>query len=210
MLFAGDVRAEIGSYDACQEMGERLPADYPRWDGLGQAQYLEAAYLMPGYILSSQGDRVAMAHSVEGRFPFLDHRVVEFAARLPARLKIKVLDEKYLLKRGADGLVPRSVRERPKQPYRAPEGKCFFAGPLDYVDALLSPKRVEEDGLFNPFAVQKLVGKFRQGRATGFGDNMGLLGVLSTQLVVDQFVRNVKEEMPHAAHRAATTAVRTR
>ena len=39
MLFAGDVRAEIGSYDACQEMGERLPADYPRWDGLGQAQY---------------------------------------------------------------------------------------------------------------------------------------------------------------------------
>ena len=65
------------------ELREALPAGYSGWDGLCQAQYLEAAYLLPGYILSSQGDRVSMAHAVEGRFPFLDHRVVEFAWRLP-------------------------------------------------------------------------------------------------------------------------------
>jgi asparagine synthase (glutamine-hydrolysing) len=149
-----------------------------------------------------------MAHSVEGRFPFLDHRVVEFAARLPPPLKMKVLDEKHLLKRCAEGLVPPSVRKRPKQPYRAPEGKSFFGGrPLEYVDALLSPKRIDQDGIFNPFAVQKLVGKFREGRAVGIKDNMALVGVLSTQLVVEQFVRNCGEEVPCADHRAAATAV---
>ena len=60
----------------------------------------------PGYILSSQSDRMAMAHSVEGRFPFLDYRVVEFAAKLPARLKMKVLNQKYLLKKAFAGRDP--------------------------------------------------------------------------------------------------------
>jgi asparagine synthase (glutamine-hydrolysing) len=208
MFFADSVRSEIGSYDGYGELRAQLPAGFSEWDGFCQAQYLEAMYLLPGYILSSQGDRVAMAHSVEGRFPFLDHRVVEFAARLPPPLKMKVLDEKHLLKRCAEGLVPPSVRKRPKQPYRAPEGKSFFGGrPLEYVDALLSPKRIDQDGIFNPFAVQKLVGKFRQGRAVGIKDNMALVGVLSTQLVVEQFVRHCGEEVPCADHRAAATAV---
>ena len=72
-------------YDALDDLRASLPADFARWHPLSQAQYLETAYLLPGYILSSQGDRVAMAHAVEGRFPFLDHRVVEFAARIPPR-----------------------------------------------------------------------------------------------------------------------------
>ena len=185
-----------------------LPAGYSRWDGFCQAQYLEAAYLLPGYILSSQGDRVAMAHSVEGRFPFLDHRVVEFAARLPPQLKMKVLDEKYLLKRCADGLVPPSVRKRTKQPYRAPEGKSFFTGARpEYVDALLSPERLARSGIFDPITVGKLVAKFRQGRAIGIQDNMALVGVISTQLVVDQFVNGFREELAYAERRTGTAAL---
>jgi asparagine synthase (glutamine-hydrolysing) len=207
-IFSGSVRSEIGAYDGLAELREALPAGYSGWDGLCQAQYLEAAYLLPGYILSSQGDRMAMAHSVEARFPFLDHRVVEFAARIPPRLKMKVLDEKYLLKRCADGLVPPSVRKRPKQPYRAPEGKCFFGGArLEYVDELLSPERIAHDGVFNPVTVQKLVAKFRDGRAIGIKDNMALVGVLSTQLVVDQFIRGFREEFTYAERRAGTAAI---
>src|SRR5262249_34474038 len=149
-LFSDATRSAIGSYDGYAELREALPSGFSAWDGLCQAQYLEATYLLPGYLLSSQGDRVAMAHAVEGRFPFLDHRVVEFAARIPPRLKLKVLDEKHLLKRCARGLVPASVRERPKQPYRAPDGACFFGGPrLEYVDELLAAERIERDGIFD-------------------------------------------------------------
>jgi asparagine synthase (glutamine-hydrolysing) len=207
-IFSGSVRSEIGAYDGVAELREALPAGYSGWDGLCQAQYLEAAYLLPGYILSSQGDRMAMAHSVEARFPFLDHRVVELAARIPPRLKMKVLNEKYLLKRCADGLVPPSVRKRPKQPYRAPEGKCFFGGArLEYVEELLSPERIAHDGIFDPVTVQKLVAKFRDGRAIGIKDNMALVGVLSTQLVHDQFVKGFREEFAYAERRAGTAAI---
>ncbi len=207
-LFSAAARAEIGAYDGYAEMRKALPPGYSGWDGLCQAQYLEAAYLLPGYILSSQGDRVAMAHSVEGRFPFLDHRVVELAARIPPRLKMRVLDEKYLLRRCAGGLVPASVRKRRKQPYRAPDGNCFFGGArLEYVEELLSPGRIARDGVFDPLRVGKLVEKFRGGRAIGVKDNMALVGVLSTQLVVDRFVRGSQEDFAHAEHRAGTTAV---
>ena len=67
-----------------------------------------------------------MAHSVEGRYPFLNYRVVEFGAKLPLRLKMKVLNQKYLLKRASGGLVPESILRRSKQSYRAPDGKGFF------------------------------------------------------------------------------------
>ena len=79
---------------------------YASWPAFCRGQFLETRYLLPGYILSSQGDRMAMAHGVEGRFPFLDYRVVQFAARLPVRLKMSALREKYLLKRAAGDLIP--------------------------------------------------------------------------------------------------------
>ena len=66
-----------------------------------------------------------MAHSVEGRFPFLDVDVVELANALPASSKLRGLDEKHVLKRAAAGLVPEEIIRRPKQPYRAPDALSF-------------------------------------------------------------------------------------
>jgi len=207
-FFSDDVSSQTASYDTYEELRALLPQAYSRWDGFCQAQYLEAQFLLPGYILSSQGDRVAMAHAVEGRFPFLDYRVVEFAARIPPTLKMKVLNEKYLLKRCAGGLLPPSIARRFKQPYRAPEGKSFFNGArIDYVDDLLSPVRIRKDGIFNPLAVEKLVEKCRQGRAIGTKDNMALVGILSTQLLLEQFVRNFGESATYAKHRAGNSAI---
>src|SRR5262249_17732260 len=80
-------KCQINNGDTYSEMEKMLAEGYSQWDGLSQTQYLEATGLLPGYILSSQGDRMAMAHSVEGRFPFLDHRVIEFACKIPAHLK---------------------------------------------------------------------------------------------------------------------------
>jgi asparagine synthase (glutamine-hydrolysing) len=157
-----------------------------------QAQFLETNYLLPGYILSSQGDRVAMAHAVEGRFPFLDYRVVEFASKLPIRMKMKVLQEKYLLKRCAEGLVPRSVQSRPKQPYRAPDALCFLEpAAREYVDELLSSDCIRRYGMFEPGPVAKLFEKVRSGRPISVRDNMALVGIISTQLVMHQFVNRI-------------------
>ena len=204
MFFSEAVKSELRGDDACADLQGRLPADYFKWDGFSQAQYLEATCLLPGYILSSQGDRMAMAHSVEGRFPFLDHRVVEFAARIPPRLKMKVLNEKYILKRAVGGLVPAAITKRAKQPYRAPEATSFFGGGAqaarpDYVEELLSAKRIQQDGIFNPVSVRKLAEKAQKGQAIGIRDNMALVGILSTQLVLDQFVNHFSGRRARAA-----------
>jgi len=190
MFFSPDIHAGARQEDPCQALEAALPKNYFTWDPFCRAQYLEANLLLPGYILSSQGDRVAMAHSVETRFPFLDHRVAQFAASIPPSLKMKVLNEKYILKRCAQHLIPSSILRRTKQPYRAPEGKSFFtAGKArDYVESVLSPERIRKSGLFDAATVQRLLRKFREGMAIGIKDNMALTGILSTQLVVDQFI----------------------
>ena len=191
LFFSDAVRSELDTRNRYDDLESRLPAQFSTWDRFCQAQYLEAMYLLPNYILSSQGDRVAMAHSVEVRLPFLDYRVAEFAARIPSRLKMKVLNEKYILKKCASALIPPSVTRRPKQPYRAPDGKVFFAGEsFDYVEELLSSSSIQRGGIFNPLAVQKLSEKFKNGRAIGIKDNMALVGILSTQLVLHHFVNN--------------------
>jgi asparagine synthase (glutamine-hydrolysing) len=189
MFFSDAVKAELAAYDGLAEVEQALPHCYRRWPDFCQAQYLETTQLLPGYILSSQGDRMAMAHSVEGRYPFLDYRVSEFAARLHPSLKMHVLNEKYLLKQAAQGMVPASILKRSKQPYRAPDGKSFFgARPLEYVEELMSAERLKRDGIFQPEPVARLVAKFKSGRATATRDNMALVGILSTQLLVHKFL----------------------
>jgi asparagine synthase (glutamine-hydrolysing) len=205
VFLSAAVKDEVRKADPYGEVRKLLPSEYPQWDGFSQAQHLEATGLLPGYILSSQGDRMAMAHSVEGRFPFLDYRVVEFTATIPPRLKMKVLNEKYILKRAAGQLIPPSVRTRPKQPYRAPDAKSFFdprtgTARHAYVDELLSRARIQKDGLFNSLAVQNLVAKARRGQVIGAKDNMALVGILSTQLLVDQFVTNTERSIADAGN----------
>ena len=188
LLFSADFRAQIGNSDAMGEVEAALPPDFSSWPHFVQGEYLEAKYFLPGYLLSSQGDRMAMAHSVEGRYPFLDYRVVEFAAKLPVNLKMKVLNEKYLLKQACKELVPDSILRRRKQPYRAPDGRCFFddSAPA-YVSEMLSPCAIKKNGVFDAQAVSALVNKFRAGKASSVKDDMALIGVLSTQLLATQF-----------------------
>src|SRR5262249_37285551 len=116
LFFSADVRAALADYDGFDDLATTLPPDYSSWADFSQTQYLETAHLLPGYLLSSQGDRVGMAHGVECRHPFLDPRVIAFASALPPRQKMRGLNEKYLLKQVARGLVPASIGRRSKQP----------------------------------------------------------------------------------------------
>lgn len=188
LFFSAELRADIDDYDATEELIGRLPAEFGRWHPLHQGQYLESRFLLPGYILSSQGDRMAMAHGIEGRFPFLDHRLVEFAAKLPPEMKLKGLTEKHILREAAKDLLPPAISKRTKQPYRAPDSHAFSGpGALDYVRDALSEEAVAASGLFNAKAVAKLAEKCRTRPASGFRDNAAFVGILSTELWLRTF-----------------------
>jgi len=197
LLFSDGLRADTAGYDALAELRESLPGEFAYWDPLHQAQYLEAAFLLPGYILSAQGDRVAMAHAVETRFPYLDHRLVEFASRIPPRMKLRGLREKHILRRSMEGRLPAAISRRPKQPYRAPDGQSFF-GPQapDYVQEVLSRRAVAEAGYFDPPAVERLARKCAVQGSLGFRDSQALVGVLSTQLWHRTFIGRNAQSPP--------------
>ena len=170
-----------------------LPETFMSWDPLSRAQYTEISIFLSNYLLSSQGDRMAMANSIEGRFPYLDYRVIEFACRVPQRLRIRGLNEKFLLKQAARKMIPDELVNRPKQPYRAPISRCFFGDrKLDYVDELMSERQIQEKGYFDPKKVARLIAKCRgrQGSLLSERENMALVGILSTQLLDQQFIRD--------------------
>lgn len=169
-----------------------LPGEFHQWSGLGKAQFLEITTFLTPYLLSSQGDRPAMGNSVEGRYPFLDVRVMEFAARLPASLKLSGLTEKLLLKRLGRKFLPESIWTRRKRPYRAPIQRSFFepgSRTTEYVEERLSPSALEESGLFESAPVSQLVQKMCSGAPVSEVDEMGLVGILSTQILHQKFVK---------------------
>ena len=193
-FLSDDLGAALSSYDPIDDLRSSLPTQFSAWHPLCRAQYLETAHLLPGYILSCQGDRVAMASAVEGRFPFLDPRLVDFGAALPPRLKLRGLTEKYLFRRAVEPLLPRPIANRPKQPYRAPEAQSFFGSATpDYVEQLLSAGEISDAGYFDPGAVTKLVQKCRPGTALSLRDNMSLVGILSVQLLDHLFVSGTRK-----------------
>jgi asparagine synthase (glutamine-hydrolysing) len=174
-------------------ISDGLPAAFANWSPLSKAQYLESTLFLSNYLLSSQGDRMAMANSIEGRFPFLDHRVVTLAARMPAKLRLNGLTEKFILKQIAREQVPAQLIDRAKQPYRAPISRCFMcAQPPEYVPAMLSESALKRAGYFDPVKVQRLTAKCRQqdGRLVSERENMALVSILSTQLLDHQFIQD--------------------
>jgi asparagine synthase (glutamine-hydrolysing) len=189
-LLSPEMQQSLVSAKPEDELARQLPAQFDTWSALGRDQYIEVKTLLEGYLLSSQGDRASMAHSVEGRVPYLDHRVIEFANSLSPRYKLRGLREKVLLRRALSPILPESIRNRAKQPYRAPDSRSFFQGdrPLPYVQELLSESNLRRSGYFHPQAVDRLLDKCRTGRALGAGDNMAFVAVLSTLLLHEHFL----------------------
>jgi asparagine synthase (glutamine-hydrolysing) len=178
--------------DPADSVSARLPRDFTTFNTLGRAQYVEIITFLTGYLLHSQGDRMLMGNSVEGRFPFLDHRVAEFAARLPERTKLAGLREKFILRRAVRPLLPADIVAREKRPYRAPILRAFMgAGAPAYVDELLDGPRIRDAGIFTPGAVDQLAQKCRRNVDTfvSESDEMALVGVLSVMLLDEIFVR---------------------
>jgi asparagine synthase (glutamine-hydrolysing) len=196
-LFSPALRSEVDGANAIDGLLAGLPREFSGWTPLAQDQYLEIFTLMSGYLLSSQGDRMLMAHSVEGRFPFLDRNVGALAESLPPSYKLRVLDEKHVLKRASRDLVPAAILQRSKQPYRAPDALSFASSAAtEWVESVASERALAEAGVFAPAPARSLIEKCRVRARDGQfsnADNMAVVGILSTQLVHHLFVAHRPE-----------------
>ena len=213
-LFSRDVLdAAAAQGDPLQRLESRLPQGFAGLTPLGQAQYLEIVTFLNGYLLHSQGDRMLMGHSVEGRFPFLDYRVAEFAAALPDELKVRGLQEKHLLRRAAAKVLPAEIVGRTKRPYRAPIAAAFV-GPAapGYVRELLAPDTLRRTAIFEAEAVRALVRKCENAGDAGAGetDEMALVGAVSTLLLHESLIAHPTSAAPAEPTKEVTgTTVRT-
>jgi len=199
-FFSKDLQADLAGYLATDELAGLLPPGFGDRDTLAKAMYLEDKLFLSGYLLTSQGDRMAMANSVEIRPPYLDPRIIDLMAGVPPHWKIRGLDEKHLLKKAFRGILPPSITGRTKHPYRAPIQKAF-AGRLGAGECAeaLSERAVREAGLFDPIKVGRLVAKIETGESRSETEGMALAGILSTQILARDFVR--AEPAPAAALR---------
>jgi len=196
-------RDKIKGYDPVANFEKKLDPKLEGFDYLTKAQYIELNIFMSGYLLSSQGDRMGMANSIEGRYPFLDHRVIEFCMSLHPDLKLHMLNEKYLLKKMMKGRLPEEILNRPKQAYRAPIRSTFISDDLpEYLKTMLSEDKIHEFGIFNPKHVSSLLTKMTKSGQVSEIDNMAVTAILSTQILHDLFVNKtmpklLKNELVH-------------
>jgi asparagine synthase (glutamine-hydrolysing) len=200
-MLTADLQDGIGRAGA-EDVVAAMPPGSEDWDPLSRGQWLEMTTLLAGYILASQGDRMLMANSVEGRFPFLDREVVDFANALPARHKLFGLEEKYLLKRAFADLVPDDIIHRPKQPYRAPDAASFFAADRPaWFDEVMSERAIAAAAVFEPSVVAGLLAKCRRTRGENMSntDNMRVLAIVSTQLTHESFIAEGGRRTPEWA-----------
>ena len=195
-FFSDDLRAAIGNYSGYEELRSDLPETFRSWDTLAMAQYLEMKVFLSNYLLSSQGDRVAMAHSVEIRLPFLDYRLIEFMGRVPSRWKIWGLKEKYLLKRLFKGILPDLILARTKHPYRAPIQQSLVKESGANSGGKLSDTFLREANLFDAEKVGRLLNRIQKtGRSTEV-DGMAIAGIMSSQIIHDRFISRFPHHPP--------------
>ncbi|MFO1292811.1 MAG: XrtA/PEP-CTERM system amidotransferase [Rubrivivax sp.] len=181
-LFSETLRRELGGYDA-RQVFERHAARAGTDDALSLVQYLDLKTYLVGDI-NTKVDRASMAHSLEVREPLMDHKLVEWLATLPASMKVRGQEGKYLLKKAMEPLLPADVLYRPKMGFSVPLAR-WFRGPLAQRvrDAVLG-ERLADTGWFNRPYLEHLV----QAHQSGASDYSAPLWTL---LMFEAFLRNV-------------------
>lgn len=129
---------------------------------LHKRSYLDFKLRLAGHLIADHGDRMAMANSVEARYPFLDKNLVEFCTRIPPGLKLNGFAEKYILKKVAADFVPREIVEREKFGFVAPGSPSLLQKNIEWVNDLLSYETIKRQGYFNPRTVEFLKTKYSQ------------------------------------------------
>ncbi len=197
-LLSHELKQHLLASPPLEALAAALPSDFVQRTPLEQCQYLEMRTLLQGYLLSSQGDRMLSAHGVEGRFPYLDHHVIEFLAGVPERYRLRGLQDKALLRDTFQSDLPPEIFQRPKFAFRAPELSAFLQDPEGLVETALRPAAVEAAGIFDATAVTAFLARLRRLPAGRYStrDNLAFVQMLTTQLWHAQFAQ------PHSLGRS--------
>lgn len=171
---------------------------FTRLGATARAQWLEFRTLLSGYLLSTQGDRMALGNGVENRCPFLDPAVVALAARMNGRFHTGPI-EKALLRRAFAGRLPERVLNRRKHPYRAPEAAALLAAKPDYLEAVLAPAELAKVGLLDTGFCAAFTAKLRKAEPGAISprENHAFVFLISICLLHRQFM--TKEGSPEGA-----------
>lgn len=164
---------------------ERLRGRHP----LHQRSYLDFRLRLSDHLISDHGDRMTLANSVEGRYPFLDIDLVEFSTRIPPELKLQNYIEKYILKRVAGDLLPREIVKREKFGFHAPGSSYLLQHGIEWINDMVSHDRIKRQGYFNPDVIDRLRAEYMQ---SGFKLNLPfeddlLIIVLTFGIFLDTF-----------------------
>jgi asparagine synthase (glutamine-hydrolysing) len=139
---------------SCLDVERQLAGRHP----VNQSLYIWGKTMLPNYILSNLGDRMEMAHSVEGRLPFLDHHVVEEAARMPVSMKIHGMTEKYVLREAARSVLTEAVYKRQKHPFMSPPATVQQNGRLyTFLQDTLRSDALDGPGIYDRTKVTTLL-----------------------------------------------------
>jgi asparagine synthase (glutamine-hydrolysing) len=184
-LYSPAMWDRLGTSSAYEDLPP-LPERISKWHPLNQSLYAAYKVMLPGLLLAGKGDRPLRTASTEGRYPFLDEKVVEFCSRIAPQYKLRGNTDKWLLREVAERVAPRQISSRRKVMFRANMGTAFL-GPQrpDWVDQLLSPDSLAATGYFDPRAVEQARTMLAApGRKSlyRFVFDMSLAGVISTQL----------------------------
>ncbi|MFM7403214.1 MAG: XrtA/PEP-CTERM system amidotransferase [Erythrobacter sp.] len=161
-LYSDSFAASLEGFRAEDELIALMRAA-PGRSGLDRAQYADLMFWMPGDILTKV-DRTSMAVSLEAREPLLDHRLVEFAARLPEGMRVRGSIGKYLLKKTLERYLPHDILYRPKQGFVTPIAE-WLRGPLAGASRGIATGRLAQTGYFDPKVISALAEAHIAGRA---------------------------------------------
>jgi asparagine synthase (glutamine-hydrolysing) len=198
-LYSREMWERLDTFSAVEELP--LSADrLRRWHPLNQSLYAAFKIMLPGLLLNAKGDRVLRQASTEGRYPFLDEDVVQFCSDIAPAYKLKGWTDKWLLRQVAARILPPAIADRRKTMFRANLSRSFLAeNRLPWVDQLLSPESLKVTGYFDPIGVQlarQLQAQRSRGSLRRFSLDMGLVGVISTQLWHHLFVGGGLADIP--------------
>lgn len=160
-LFSDDLRHELHRRD-WSRTAPAMGSAYDDYDPLDRMLFTDMHTYLPNDLLRMT-DRLSMCHSLEVRVPFLDHKLIEFVATIPAAYKLKRWQKKHVLIRALDGTLPAQVLGRRKQGFSVPLSR-WLRGPLrDLVRSYLAGPRLRQLGLFRPAAVARILEEHEQG-----------------------------------------------